>query len=142
MRSVDKLFAGATLPPLVHPLGIFLWNLFNECRLDKKYHVQHFTCSCCSTLFGPQDSYYEHQNAQGIDVYCHYHYSTRCAQKVRFIYRNIVRYSHSFIIVCKLSNCHSTAIRRSQPKLTRRSISSALSPDTEILVCKIRKFHV
>jgi len=44
---------------------------------DKKYHVDHFTCSLCSTLFGPQDSYYEHDN----DVYCHFHYSTRFATK-------------------------------------------------------------
>jgi hypothetical protein len=45
--------------------------------LDKKYHVEHFTCSICTTLFGPHDSYYEHDG----DVYCHYHYSTRFATK-------------------------------------------------------------
>ena len=28
-------------------------------------------------MFGPQDSYYEHEN----DVYCHFHYSTRFATK-------------------------------------------------------------
>ncbi|KZT65621.1 RhoGAP-domain-containing protein [Daedalea quercina L-15889] len=44
---------------------------------DKKFHVEHFTCSVCPTLFGPQDSYYEHEG----DVYCHYHYSTRFATK-------------------------------------------------------------
>lgn len=44
---------------------------------DKKFHVDHFTCSVCPTLFGPQDSYYEHEG----DVYCHYHYSTRFATK-------------------------------------------------------------
>lgn len=44
---------------------------------DKKYHVEHFTCSLCSTLFGPQDSYYEHDG----DVYCHFHYSSRFATK-------------------------------------------------------------
>ena len=44
---------------------------------DKKFHVEHFTCSVCTTLFGPQDSYYEHDG----DVYCHYHYSTRFATK-------------------------------------------------------------
>ncbi|THH12825.1 hypothetical protein EW146_g7338, partial [Bondarzewia mesenterica] len=44
---------------------------------NKKFHVEHFTCSICPTLFGPQDSYYEHDN----DVYCHYHYSTRFATK-------------------------------------------------------------
>ncbi|KAI0954059.1 hypothetical protein AcW1_006672 [Taiwanofungus camphoratus] len=44
---------------------------------NKKFHVEHFTCSVCPTLFGPQDSYYEHEG----DVYCHYHYSTRFATK-------------------------------------------------------------
>ncbi|EGO22161.1 hypothetical protein SERLADRAFT_362555 [Serpula lacrymans var. lacrymans S7.9] len=44
---------------------------------NKKYHVEHFTCSICPTLFGPQDSYYEHDG----DVYCHFHYSTRFATK-------------------------------------------------------------
>ncbi|KAH8976622.1 RhoGAP-domain-containing protein [Lactarius hatsudake] len=42
---------------------------------NRKFHVEHFTCSICPILFGPQDSYYEHEN----DVYCHYHYSTRFA---------------------------------------------------------------
>ncbi|KAG8934001.1 hypothetical protein FRC00_012583 [Tulasnella sp. 408] len=44
---------------------------------NKKFHVEHFTCSVCTTLFGPQDSYYEHNG----DVYCHFHYSTRFATK-------------------------------------------------------------
>lgn len=44
---------------------------------DKKYHVEHFTCSLCPTLFGPHDSYYEHDG----DVFCHFHYSTRFATK-------------------------------------------------------------
>ncbi|KAK9768452.1 Rho-type GTPase activating protein Rga1 [Basidiobolus ranarum] len=39
--------------------------------LDKRYHVEHFTCSVCPTVFGPQDSYYENEGK----VYCHYHYS-------------------------------------------------------------------
>lgn len=45
--------------------------------LERKYHVDHFTCSMCSTVFGAQDSYYEHDG----NVYCHYHYSTRFAQR-------------------------------------------------------------
>ncbi|KAH8930501.1 hypothetical protein BT69DRAFT_1327794 [Atractiella rhizophila] len=40
-----------------------------------KFHVEHFTCSICPTIFGPQDSDYEHDGA----VYCHFHYSTRFA---------------------------------------------------------------
>ena len=45
--------------------------------LDRKYHIEHFTCCVCPTVFGPQDSYYEHD----ARVYCHYHYSTRFAAK-------------------------------------------------------------
>ncbi|KAG5995474.1 hypothetical protein E4U52_008267 [Claviceps spartinae] len=45
--------------------------------LERKYHVDHFTCSLCSTVFGAQDSYYEHDGS----VYCHYHYSTQYAQR-------------------------------------------------------------
>ncbi|RUS25266.1 hypothetical protein BC938DRAFT_472404 [Jimgerdemannia flammicorona] len=45
--------------------------------LDKKYHIEHFTCSVCPTVFGPDDSYYEHDGK----VYCHYHYSLQFAVK-------------------------------------------------------------
>ncbi|KAF9920206.1 hypothetical protein FBU30_009992 [Linnemannia zychae] len=45
--------------------------------LDHKYHIEHFTCSVCPTVFGPQDSYYEHDRK----VYCHYHYSLHYAAK-------------------------------------------------------------
>jgi hypothetical protein len=45
--------------------------------LERKYHVDHFTCSLCPTVFGAQDSYYEHDG----NVYCHYHYSTQFAQR-------------------------------------------------------------
>ncbi|BFZ53705.1 Rho-type GTPase activating protein Rga1 [Savitreella phatthalungensis] len=45
--------------------------------LERKYHIEHFTCSICPTVFGPQDSYYEHDG----EVYCHYHFSLRYAQK-------------------------------------------------------------
>jgi hypothetical protein len=45
--------------------------------LDRKYHIEHFTCSVCPTVFGSQDSYYEHEGK----VYCHYHYSTQFAQR-------------------------------------------------------------
>ncbi|KAI9636708.1 uncharacterized protein MKK02DRAFT_25397 [Dioszegia hungarica] len=43
----------------------------------EKYHVEHFTCSECDVVFGPNDSYYEHSGK----VYCHFHYSTRFAVK-------------------------------------------------------------
>lgn len=45
--------------------------------LDRKFHIEHFTCSACPTVFGPQDSYYEHEG----NVYCHYHFSLQFAQK-------------------------------------------------------------
>ncbi|KAE9970296.1 hypothetical protein BLS_004972 [Venturia inaequalis] len=45
--------------------------------LDRKYHIEHFTCTLCPTVFGAQDSYYEHEG----NVYCHYHYSTKFAQR-------------------------------------------------------------
>ncbi|EEH43779.2 uncharacterized protein PADG_00068 [Paracoccidioides brasiliensis Pb18] len=45
--------------------------------LNRKYHIEHFTCSVCPTVFGAQDSYYEHEEK----VYCHYHYSTQFAQR-------------------------------------------------------------
>ncbi|SPC62013.1 related to GTPase-activating protein of the rho/rac family (LRG1 protein) [Ustilago sp. UG-2017b] len=45
--------------------------------LGRKFHVEHFTCSVCPTVFGPQDSYYEHDG----NVFCHFHYSTRFAIK-------------------------------------------------------------
>ena len=45
--------------------------------LDRKYHIEHFTCSVCPTVFGAQDSYYEHEGK----VYCHFHYSTQFAQR-------------------------------------------------------------
>ncbi|KAF2257854.1 rho-type GTPase-activating protein-like protein [Lojkania enalia] len=45
--------------------------------LDRKYHIEHFTCSVCPTVFGASDSYYEHEG----NVYCHFHYSTKFAQR-------------------------------------------------------------
>jgi len=60
---------------------LFLFSTFTSSFFDpssdKKFHVEHFTCSICPTLFGPQDSYYEHDG----EVYCHFHYSTRFATK-------------------------------------------------------------
>ncbi|KAI9829890.1 MAG: hypothetical protein M1826_005312 [Phylliscum demangeonii] len=45
--------------------------------VERKYHIEHFTCSVCPTVFGAQDNYYEH----GGKVYCHYHYSTQFAER-------------------------------------------------------------
>ncbi|KAI9894158.1 MAG: hypothetical protein M1814_004012 [Vezdaea aestivalis] len=45
--------------------------------LERKYHIEHFRCSVCPTVFGAQDSYYEHEGK----VFCHYHYSTRFAER-------------------------------------------------------------
>lgn len=43
--------------------------------LERKYHIEHFTCTVCSIVFGAEDSYYEHDN----NVYCHYHYAKQFA---------------------------------------------------------------
>ncbi|KAJ3416289.1 hypothetical protein HDV05_002229 [Chytridiales sp. JEL 0842] len=45
--------------------------------LDRKYHLEHFTCSVCPTVFRQHDSYYERNG----DVYCQYHYSVLFASK-------------------------------------------------------------
>lgn len=45
--------------------------------LGKKYHVEHFTCSLCSAVFGTEVGYYEHEDR----IYCRYHYSTLYAAK-------------------------------------------------------------
>jgi hypothetical protein len=55
--------------------------------LDKKYHVEHFTCSLCDLVFGPQDSYYEHDG----QVYCHFHYSTKFAVRCHGCRRAILK---------------------------------------------------
>ncbi|KAF2099477.1 RhoGAP-domain-containing protein [Rhizodiscina lignyota] len=55
--------------------------------LDRKYHIEHFTCSVCPTVFGAQDSYYEHEG----NVYCHYHYSTKFAQRCNGCQNSILK---------------------------------------------------
>ncbi|KAK3641007.1 hypothetical protein LTR56_008395 [Elasticomyces elasticus] len=39
--------------------------------LDRKYHVEHFTCTACPHVFGALESYYEHDGG----IYCLEHYS-------------------------------------------------------------------
>lgn len=69
---------GATLTRATPTRADALTAAFHFSRLtDMKFHVEHFTCSVCPTVFGPQDSYYEHAG----QVYCHFHYSTRFAVK-------------------------------------------------------------
>ena len=46
---------------------------------NRKYHIEHFTCSMCDHLFGPSDSYYEHENK----VYCQKHYCEHFAARCR-----------------------------------------------------------
>lgn len=45
--------------------------------VNKKYHLDHFTCSMCDTVFGPDETYYEHKKT----IYCHFHYSLNNAEK-------------------------------------------------------------
>ncbi|PGG99379.1 hypothetical protein AJ80_09375 [Polytolypa hystricis UAMH7299] len=45
--------------------------------LDKKYHLEHFTCTTCHDGLNLLDSYYGHDG----DIYCQYHYSTELASR-------------------------------------------------------------
>ncbi|KAI8929848.1 hypothetical protein BC831DRAFT_442329 [Entophlyctis helioformis] len=45
--------------------------------LNRKYHMDHFTCSVCPTVFRQHDSYYERDG----QVFCGYHYSIFHAAK-------------------------------------------------------------
>ncbi|KAI7864075.1 hypothetical protein BDF14DRAFT_1952791 [Spinellus fusiger] len=72
--------------------------------VGKKFHLDHFSCSVCSVLFGPEDSYYEHDN----NVYCHEHYSKQ------------------FAIKC--SGC-SSAILKQFVEINRNSIDEHWHPD-------------
>ncbi|KAG4305059.1 hypothetical protein PORY_001734 [Pneumocystis oryctolagi] len=45
--------------------------------LNKKYHIEHFTCSICSATFSPDDSYYVHKG----NTYCYFHYCTNIGIK-------------------------------------------------------------
>ncbi|XJO73612.1 hypothetical protein BDV3_004567 [Batrachochytrium dendrobatidis] len=45
--------------------------------LNRKYHMEHFTCSVCPTAFRQHDSYYERDD----QVFCGYHYSIFHAAK-------------------------------------------------------------
>ncbi|PVU89756.1 hypothetical protein BB559_002654 [Furculomyces boomerangus] len=60
--------------------------------LGKKYHPQHFTCYVCTTEFGPDGTYYEHEG----NAYCLYHYTflvsskcSGCAQPIMKLYLQI-----------------------------------------------------
>ena len=90
--ATDDMVAGSGVPGRLFPLcetDYFrrLDLLCHKCggalrgsyvtALGAKFHVEHFTCSVCATVFGPDDSYYEHEG----NVYCHFHYSTRFAIK-------------------------------------------------------------
>ncbi|KAJ1554826.1 hypothetical protein HK096_001248 [Nowakowskiella sp. JEL0078] len=47
--------------------------------LNKKYHLEHFSCSSCSTIFRQHDSYYERDG----QVFCQFHYSVLFASKCK-----------------------------------------------------------
>ncbi|RKO97794.1 hypothetical protein CAUPRSCDRAFT_10557 [Caulochytrium protostelioides] len=79
-RRLDLLCAqcgGALRGPHINALG-------------KKWHLEHFTCSICTTLFQQNDSYYEREGR----VYCQYHYSvlfaTRCGGCETAVLKNFV----------------------------------------------------
>jgi hypothetical protein len=45
--------------------------------LNKKYHLNQFTCTVCNVVFQPNASYYEHNG----NIYCQNHYSALFAQR-------------------------------------------------------------
>ncbi|KAJ1721062.1 Rho-type GTPase activating protein Rga1 [Coemansia erecta] len=45
--------------------------------MGRKYHPDHFTCTACPTVFGPEGTYYEHDS----EAYCLYHYTYLVARK-------------------------------------------------------------
>ncbi|KAJ1935159.1 Rho-type GTPase activating protein Rga1, partial [Kickxella alabastrina] len=45
--------------------------------MGRKYHPDHFTCTACPTIFGPEGTYYEHEN----EAYCLHHYTYLVARK-------------------------------------------------------------
>ncbi|KAJ2862497.1 Rho-type GTPase activating protein Rga1, partial [Coemansia erecta] len=45
--------------------------------MGRKYHPDHFTCTACPTVFGPEGTYYEHDG----DAFCLYHYTYLVAKK-------------------------------------------------------------
>ncbi|RKP19440.1 RhoGAP-domain-containing protein [Rozella allomycis CSF55] len=45
--------------------------------VGRKYHIDHFKCSVCATVFEKHEVYYEHND----EVFCHYHYATLHATK-------------------------------------------------------------
>ncbi|KNE61396.1 hypothetical protein AMAG_06226 [Allomyces macrogynus ATCC 38327] len=55
--------------------------------LGRKYHADHFMCSQCDVVFGPAESYYEHQGA----VFCLYHFSTGPAARCSGCHGAILR---------------------------------------------------
>ena len=82
--------------------------------LDKKFHVEHFTCSACATVFGPQDSYYEHD-----DQVCEWHSPAQRHLSLGLIRRLFPRlplplldaFCHQ---LCMLREFSSEAVRRDQ----------------------------
>ncbi|KAH9945713.1 RhoGAP-domain-containing protein [Amylocystis lapponica] len=98
---------------------------------NKKFHVEHFTCSVCPTLFGPQDSYYEHEG----DVYCHYHYSTRfatkCAGCSSAILKQFVEINRNMRDECWHPECYMINKFWNVKVVTRRPNSVTYSEDTD-----------
>ncbi|KAJ2461685.1 Rho-type GTPase activating protein Rga1 [Coemansia sp. RSA 2424] len=45
--------------------------------MGRKYHPDHFTCTACPTIFGPDGTYYEHDG----EAFCLYHYTYLVAKK-------------------------------------------------------------
>ncbi|KAJ1918779.1 Rho-type GTPase activating protein Rga1 [Mycoemilia scoparia] len=55
--------------------------------LGKKYHIEHFTCYVCPTVFGPDGTYYVHGGAP----YCLYHYTYLISSKCSGCHQAIMK---------------------------------------------------
>ncbi|KAJ2314834.1 Rho-type GTPase activating protein Rga1 [Coemansia sp. RSA 2705] len=55
--------------------------------MGRKYHPDHFTCTACPTVFGPDGTYYEHEG----DAYCLHHYTYLVAKKCAGCHQPIMK---------------------------------------------------
>ncbi|ODV93762.1 hypothetical protein PACTADRAFT_51518 [Pachysolen tannophilus NRRL Y-2460] len=55
--------------------------------LNRKYHLEHFTCSVCDKVFETDESFYEHEEG----IYCHFHFSKLYASHCEGCHSSILK---------------------------------------------------
>lgn len=107
--------------------------------LNKKFHIEHFTCSLCYTVFGPNDSYYEYEGK----VYCHYHYSTlfaaRCCGCDGPILRQFVEVYRNGVSQNWHVPCHMIYKFWNVKLCQKTSIETSKKKDSELSQSQLRK---